>query len=181
MQISVHKKHNSHFMISLFQTRNTEHNFFLINLIVSETALPLLGMPMDVYNGITLGVRLNTFICPTVGFIHTFFGNYVYTILIPSNNIPNNATDVNFTKSEPTYIKTEISKFSGMSSLFTITFMSVVRYLSVVCLQRTWHLRTNNKYWSSKLIWLLWGLSFLFAAPPLVGLGQYQKDLSKFS
>ena len=68
-----------------------------------------------------------------------------------------------------------------MSSLFTITFMSVVRYLSVVCLQRTWHLRTNKKYWSSKLIWLLWGLSFLFAAPPLVGLGQYQKDLSKFS
>ena len=78
MQISVHKKHNSHFMISLFQTRNTEHNFFLINLIVSETALSLLGMPIDVYNGITLGVQLDTFICPTVGFIHTFFGNCAY-------------------------------------------------------------------------------------------------------
>ena len=113
-----------------------------------------------------------------VSFIH--FSVIVHTILIPSIYIPNNATHVNFQKSDPTDIKTEILKFSGMSSLFTITFMSVVRYLSVVCLQRTWHLRTNNKYRSSKLIWLLWGLSFLFAAPPLVGLGQYQKDLSKF-
>ena len=114
----------------------------------------------------------------SVSFIH--FSVIVHTILIPSIYIPNNATHVNFQKSDPTDIKTEILKFSGMSSLFTITFMSVVRYLSVVCLQRTWHLRTNNKYRSSKLIWLLWGLSFLFAAPPLVGLGQYQKDLSKF-
>ena len=115
----------------------------------------------------------------SVSFIH--FSVIAYTILILSIYTTNNAKHINFKKSDPTDIKTEISKFSGMSSLFTITFMSVVRYLSVVCLQRTWHLRTNNKYWSSKLIWLLWGLSFLFAAPPLVGLGQYQKDLSKFS
>ena len=83
---------------------------------------------------------------------------------------------------ELTNIKTKILQtFSGMSSLFTITAMSVVRYLSVVCLQRTWHARTNNKYWDSKHIWLLWGLSFLFAAPPLVGLGHYRQDRSKFS
>ena len=79
------------------------------------------------------------------------------------------------------YQDRNVIQILGMSSLFTITGMSVVRYLSVVCLQRTWHTRTNNKYWDSKHIWLLWGLSFLFAAPPLVGLGQYRKDLSKFS
>ena len=67
------------FIISSFQTRNTEHNFFLINLIVSESALTVLGMPIDVYNGITLGVGL---ICPIVGFIHTFFGECVYLVLI---------------------------------------------------------------------------------------------------
>ena len=69
-------------IISSFQTRNTEHNFFLINLIVSESALTVLGMPIDVYNGITLGVGLDGFICPTVGFIHTFFGECVYLVLI---------------------------------------------------------------------------------------------------
>ena len=70
------------FIISSFQTRNTEHNFFLINLIVSESALTVLGMPIDVYNGITLGVELDGFLCPTVGFIHTFFGECVYLVLI---------------------------------------------------------------------------------------------------
>ena len=39
-------------------------------------------MPIDVYNGITLGVELDGFLCPTVGFIHTFFGECVYLVLI---------------------------------------------------------------------------------------------------
>ena len=74
-----------------------------------------------------------------------------------------------------------ILTFAGMNSLFTITAMAVVRYLSVVCLQRTWHNQTSERYWSSKHIWHLWGLSFVFAAPPLIGLGQYQKDFSKLT
>ena len=57
-----------------FQTRNTEQNFLLLNLIVSEVSLSLLAMPIDLYNSITRGGLLDSFVCPLVGFIHTFFG-----------------------------------------------------------------------------------------------------------
>ena len=182
------------FLCKLVCTRNTNHiSWFpyfrpvtrsitfswLTWLLARQHALFLLCLLMYIME-LHVGYNWIPFYAPqSVSFIH--FSVIVYNILIPSIYIANNSAHVNVTKLDPTDIKTEISKFSGMSSLFTITFMSVVRYLSVVCLQRTWHLRTNNKYWSSKLIWLLWGLSFLFAAPPLVGLGQYQKDVSKFS
>ena len=67
----------------------------------------------------------------------------------------------------------------GMNSLYTITGMATVRYLSVVRLQRSWHTETNITFWSSRCIWVIWGVSLIFAAPPLVGLGQYVKDISQ--
>ena len=74
-----------------FQIRNTEQNFLLVNLIVSEVSLSLLAMPIDLYNSITRGGLLDSFVCPLVGFMHTFFGkllrfdihtNYISRIVI---------------------------------------------------------------------------------------------------
>ena len=71
--------------------------------------------------------------------------------------------------------------FEGLNSMCTITAMAIIRYLSVVRLQRTWHLNTTNKFWTSKYIWILWSFAFIFAAPPLFGIGQYEEDVSKIS
>ena len=49
----------------------------LLNLIVSELAIAAIGIPVDFYNSITRGVNLDNFICPIVGFIHTFFGELI--------------------------------------------------------------------------------------------------------
>ena len=66
-----------------------------------------------------------------------------------------------------------------MNSLYTIMGMALVRYLSVVKLERSWHMQTNIRFWSSRHLHLFWVLSMIFAIPPLAGLGQYAKDTSK--
>ena len=63
-----------------------------------------------------------------------------------------------------------------MNSLFSIMALANVRYLSVVRMQRKWHSEIKSSFWSSKYLWYLWGMALMFAAPPLVGFGQYQKD-----
>ena len=65
-----------------------------------------------------------------------------------------------------------------MNSLFTITGMAAARYLSIVRLDRSWHSQTNVTLLSSRYIRVFWGIAFIFAVPPLVGLGQYTKDVS---
>ena len=52
----------------------------LLNLIVSELCIAVFGIPADLYNSITRGVNLDKFVCPFVGFIHTFFGKYIFVI-----------------------------------------------------------------------------------------------------
>ena len=76
-----------------------------------------------------------------------------------------------------TYPKLRI--FIGFNSLFTITAMAVVRYLSVVRVQRSWHSNTSESFWASKHVIFLWALSLLFAGPPIFGMGNYQKDISR--
>ena len=48
----------------------------LMNLIFSEFAIALFGMPLDFAGSITRGWTLNTLLCPVGGFIHTFFGKF---------------------------------------------------------------------------------------------------------
>ena len=67
---------NIHLHFNGFQTRPTEQNFMLINLILSELAIAMFGIPPDLYNSITRGEALGSFFCPSFGFVHTFFGNY---------------------------------------------------------------------------------------------------------
>ena len=43
-------------------------------MIFSELVISLLAMPSDLFNSIFPGKGLEGFLCPTVGFIHTFFG-----------------------------------------------------------------------------------------------------------
>ena len=58
--------------------------------------------------------------------------------------------------------------------------MAIVRYLSVVRLERSWHIHnTNINFWTSPCTWIAWFMGFLFAFPPLIGLGDYKLDTSK--
>ena len=66
-----------------------------------------------------------------------------------------------------------------MNSLFTITGMATVRYLSVVRLDCSWHIQTSITFCSSRYIRLIWGLSLIFAIPPLTGIGAYVIDISE--
>ena len=67
-----------------------------------------------------------------------------------------------------------------MNSLFSIMGLAIVRYLSVVRMQRKWHSEIQSSFWSSKFIWYLWGMSLMCTAPPLAGLGQYQEEEASF-
>ena len=68
----------------------------------------------------------------------------------------------------------------GISSLYTITGMAIVRYLSVVRLERSWHIHnTNINFWTSPCIWIAWLMGIVFAFPPLIGLGDFKLDTSK--
>ena len=68
----------------------------------------------------------------------------------------------------------------GISSLITITGMAIVRYLSVVRLQRCWHIHdTKICIWTSPCIWIIWTIGFVFAVPPLIGFGEYKLDTSR--
>ena len=58
--------------------------------------------------------------------------------------------------------------------------MALIRYLSVVRLQRYWHTPTTRSFWSSRFIWMLLAIALLIAAPPLIGLGKYAQDTAKF-
>ena len=62
----------------LFQKRNTEQNFMLINLIVSELAISLVAIPIDLVGSISHGTLANDMSCSLQGFIHTFFGKYFH-------------------------------------------------------------------------------------------------------
>ena len=63
-----------------FQIHKTEQNFMLMNLIISELAISVFGIPLDFLGSITHGTVLNSLLCPLGGFTHTFFGkcNIIY-------------------------------------------------------------------------------------------------------
>ena len=58
--------------------------------------------------------------------------------------------------------------------------MALVRYLSVVRLQRHWHMPKRTSFWSSRYIWMILAVALLIAAPPLIGFGTYAQDTAKF-
>ena len=49
-----------------------------INLIFSELAVSLCGIPLDFAGSVTQGITNGQWLCPVQGFIHTFFGRYKY-------------------------------------------------------------------------------------------------------
>ena len=58
--------------------------------------------------------------------------------------------------------------------------MAIVRYLSVVRLERSWHIHnTSINFWTSPCTWIAWFMGVVFAFPPLIGLGDYKLDTSK--
>ena len=65
-----------------------------------------------------------------------------------------------------------------MMSLFTITGMAIIRYLSVVLLQRSWHTPIKHSIWCSRSIWIVLTIAFVLSTPPLIGFGKYVKDSS---
>ena len=47
----------------------------LMNLILSELAISLIGVPLDLIGTVTQGKALDSVLCPIVAFTHTLFGN----------------------------------------------------------------------------------------------------------
>ena len=68
--------------------------------------------------------------------------------------------------------------FIGLNSYFTIVSMAGIRYLSVVHLERSWHIPSRNSFWSSRHVWKVWGIVLTIAVPPLFGFGEYKVDTS---
>ena len=50
----------------------------LINLILSELAISLVAIPLDLIGSISHGTLANDISCSLKGFIHTFFGEYLH-------------------------------------------------------------------------------------------------------
>ena len=64
-----------------------------------------------------------------------------------------------------------------MSSLFTIVAMAIIRYYSIVRYERSWHIVTQDTFYTSRHIQTIWGLALLIAIPPTFGFGNYVNDL----
>ena len=64
-----------------------------------------------------------------------------------------------------------------MSSLYTLTAMATIRYISVVRNEQSWHLVTNVRFFTSRYVQLIWVFSLITALPPLIGIGKYVKDV----
>ena len=68
--------------------------------------------------------------------------------------------------------------FLALNSYFTIVSMAGIRYLSVVRLDRSWHVPSRNNFWSSPRIWKVWGITLTIVVPPVLGFGEYKIDTS---
>ena len=64
-----------------------------------------------------------------------------------------------------------------MSSLFTLTTMAAIRCQSVIKHERSWHLVTRVTFCTSRYVHLIWGLAFIIALPPIIGIGEYVVDI----
>ena len=49
-----------------------------MNLIVSDLAIIFIGIPVDAMGAFTKGEALDAFLCPSVAFVHTIFGDNIY-------------------------------------------------------------------------------------------------------
>ena len=60
----------------------------LINLILSELAISLVAIPLDLIGSISHGTLANDISCSLKGFIHTFFGKYFHLKSIDYSYFP---------------------------------------------------------------------------------------------
>ena len=139
----------------------------LINLIISELLISVIGVPIDII-GTLSGTTLSGVLCPTAAFVHTTLGKYI------SKNSQYFVPFLDHLKNDNLTI---INQIVGMSSLFTIVTMAGIRYLSVVRYERKWHIETHEQFWRSRCVQLIWGFSILMSAPPLLGMGKYVADI----
>ena len=51
-----------------------------MNLIVSDLAIIFIGIPVDAMGAFTRGEALDAFLCPSVAFVHTIFGENMFKI-----------------------------------------------------------------------------------------------------
>ena len=66
---------------------------------------------------------------------------------------------------------------SGMSSIYTLVAMALIRYSSVVKFERSWHIVTHDDFLTSRYVQFIWLLALLIALPPTFGIGQYIQDV----
>ena len=66
---------------------------------------------------------------------------------------------------------------SGMSSIYTLVAMALIRYSSVVRFERSWHITTHDDFLTSRYVQIIWLLALLIALPPTFGIGQYTQDV----
>ena len=71
-----------------------------------------------------------------------------------------------------------IHKLSGMSYVYSLVAMTRIRYLSVVRYERRWHSPTLATFWNNRYLQVIWFCSFLMAAPLLVDIETFTKDVT---
>ena len=74
-------------------------------------------------------------------------------------------------------IRSKIFVISGMSSIYTLVAMALIRYSSVVKFERSWHIATHEDFLTSRYVQFIWLLALLMALPPTFGIGQYIQDV----
>ena len=65
----------------------------------------------------------------------------------------------------------------GMSSLYTITVLAAVRFISTIQYDNSWYVVTREKWFTLRCVQLIWIFSLILAIPPTVGIGEYVKDI----
>ena len=64
-----------------------------------------------------------------------------------------------------------------MSCLYTITVLAAVRCQSVVKYDGSWYAVTSDKFFTSRCLQMIWGISLVIALPPILGVGEFVVDI----
>ena len=65
------------FLTNKFQAQKTKQNLVVMNLIVSEFLISIIGVPLDISGILNDNKKVEKILCPATAFVHTILGIYI--------------------------------------------------------------------------------------------------------